>query len=99
MYVTWRTDQGWTEVQVHSPEIVFLLFASVSTKCTFSLSAAAVVLVRVAQGSPLSNDTGSPISFASIGSYAMGSVGTVLVYVRCVRARGRAGGRAEVPSC
>eukprot|EP00752_Nemacystus_decipiens_P016397 g14657.t1 len=36
------------------------------------------------KGSPLSNDTGSPISFAAIGSYAMGSVGTVLVYVSVV---------------
>lgn len=47
--------------------------------------------VRVVQGSPLSNDTGSPISFAAIGSYAMGSVGTVLVYVRCVRTWGGRG--------
>eukprot|EP00903_Cladosiphon_okamuranus_P009273 g8848.t1 len=36
------------------------------------------------KGSALSKDMGSPISFAAIGSYAMGSVGTVLVYVSVV---------------
>lgn len=34
------------------------------------------------QGTSLSADVGTPVSFAAIGSYAMGSVGTILVYIR-----------------
>ncbi|CAM9285838.1 unnamed protein product, partial [Hapterophycus canaliculatus] len=36
------------------------------------------------KGSPLFAERGSPVSFAAIGSYAMGTVGTLLVYVSVV---------------
>ena len=34
------------------------------------------------QGSPLAEDDGKPVSFAAVGSYAMGAMGTGLVYIR-----------------
>lgn len=69
-----------------------MFLVSVSTRCSLShlLHCRVAFVMFVVQGSPLSNDAGSPVSFAAIGSYAMGSVGTVLVYVRCVRAGGGA---------
>ncbi|CAM9648636.1 unnamed protein product, partial [Ectocarpus fasciculatus] len=36
------------------------------------------------KGTSLSADVGTPVSFAAIGSYAMGSVGTILVYISVV---------------
>ncbi|CAM9995569.1 unnamed protein product [Ectocarpus sp. 4 AP-2014] len=36
------------------------------------------------KGTSLSADLGTPVSFAAIGSYAMGSVGTILVYISVV---------------
>lgn len=102
LHVTQRADEIF---QARSPLALattitsLFVFLAVSTK-VFSLSRPLRRGVAFAiQGSPLSDDTGSPVSFAAIGSYAMGSVGTVLVYVRCVRVGGGGGGYHFVGFC
>lgn len=39
---------------------------------------------QAAKGSRLAADVGSPVSFAAVGSYAMGAAGTALVYISVV---------------
>lgn len=55
-----------------------------SRSLNVSLALVVVVVAAVAQGSPLAREVGTPVSFAAVGSYAMGAAGTALVYVRCV---------------
>ena len=50
--------------------------------CSRSLNVSRA-LVLDPQGSPLAAQAGSPVSFAAVGSFAMGAAGTALVYVRC----------------
>ncbi len=62
---------------------------------THATSLCVAIARLILQGSPLAAEVGSPVSFAAIGSYAMGSMGTVLVYVRCVRWGADVGASAE----